>query len=311
MFCFRYKRHLIPYCEGALGEAERADVEAHLSRCAGCRSELEAVRSVSGALRSVSVPAMEPTTDLWAKVSARIETETARPAFRPWLRVSQAASACAAAALLAIVGIGMFGPEAPAPAPKRPPAVELRAEKPAPRVVAPMTEKPRTDQESAGEIRRIPPRPRAVVTRPGASAETARRVAVPPPTPAPERFAAVRETEAKPTGLDGEYAWDDKDDDAKARANHLHADAATAPTSKPVTRLGAELVDRRAVTSSASVPAAVTAPSAGLAFGTRGHPACGDTPELNVEPDITNAESVVDTLNETEGLHVAALFAYP
>lgn len=379
MFCFRYKRLLIPYNEGVLGEAERAGVEAHLSRCAGCRSELEAVRSVSGALRAADVPAMEPATDLWAKVSARIETEAARPAPRPWLKVSQAASACAAALLLAVVGIGMFGPDAPAPAPQNAPAVELRPEEPAPRARVPLTEKPKPVEERATETRSVPLKPPAPGTRPSAPAETVGRITVPPPPPppAPERFAAVRGIEAKPApelspvtagrenresrsytpsvgyargdgrtnwhlddarkgvavapsraagrpkgevsgiseekvaGADVDYAWDDKDGDSKARANHFYADGATAPTNKPATRFGTELTGRLARSSSAAAPAAAPAPSCGLAFGTHTTPTCGDTPTLTAEMDARSAESVVDTLNETEGVHVVALFAYP
>ncbi|MGB9618866.1 MAG: anti-sigma factor family protein, partial [Armatimonadota bacterium] len=113
MFCARYRRLLVPYMECELDERARARIEAHVLRCPKCAAELELLRSVSGAIRSVGVPAMEPAPDLWARVSARIEQETASPARKPWVRVSQAASACAAAVLVGVIGISLVRTNSP------------------------------------------------------------------------------------------------------------------------------------------------------------------------------------------------------
>lgn len=103
MWCFRYRRLLIPYSEGELGERARRAVERHLSTCRGCAADPEEIRTVSGALRSADLAAAEPAADLWLKVSERI-ADGATPARKPYRRLPQAASAFAGAVLVAAVG---------------------------------------------------------------------------------------------------------------------------------------------------------------------------------------------------------------
>jgi len=113
MLCFRYKRLLIPYIECGLGDPARERLEAHLAGCESCRVELEALRSVSGALRQAENPAAEPASDLWARVNVRIQTQPTARARTPWLRAPQIASA-AAALLVVGIGIGMVLTNPPA-----------------------------------------------------------------------------------------------------------------------------------------------------------------------------------------------------
>ena len=100
MNCYSCRRKLIQYIEGALDDRASRCLEEHISRCGKCASELQSLRSISTALRSVGEPAIEPAHDLWAKVSARIANEPVPSApSRAWLPRT------AAAALLAVVVI--------------------------------------------------------------------------------------------------------------------------------------------------------------------------------------------------------------
>ena len=78
MLCFRYKKLLMPYVENALDERTRNRVSLHINRCSRCAAELRVLESMSQALQAVDIPAADPATDLWAKVSARIAEESAR-----------------------------------------------------------------------------------------------------------------------------------------------------------------------------------------------------------------------------------------
>jgi hypothetical protein len=97
----------MPYAEGALGADVAAKVERHTASCARCAAELEMIRSVTCALGAADVPAKEPANDLWAKVSARIADESARPASSPRLGI---AAGFAAAVLVGVVGIKLLAP---------------------------------------------------------------------------------------------------------------------------------------------------------------------------------------------------------
>lgn len=109
--CIIYRRLLIPYSEGSLDERRRARMERHISGCERCRAELEMIRSVSGALRCVESPAMEPAHDLWAKVSARIADEPPPARHSTWLTWLPAG---AAAVLTAVIALSVWHPS-PAP----------------------------------------------------------------------------------------------------------------------------------------------------------------------------------------------------
>ncbi|MDO8589278.1 MAG: zf-HC2 domain-containing protein [Armatimonadota bacterium] len=99
MFCFRYRKLLMPYSEGALAPAAAARLRRHVASCARCGEELSAITAMARTLRQAEIPAMEPSADLWARVRSEIE---ARPEPRAIWRVRsfQAASAGAVAAVL-------------------------------------------------------------------------------------------------------------------------------------------------------------------------------------------------------------------
>ena len=110
MLCFRYRRLLIPYSEGELGTGAANKLERHLVKCDRCRTELDGIRLVAGALCDTAAPAMEPADDLWARVSARIADEPVRVASRQWFgHVRGLAAGAAAAVLVAVIGSVIVG----------------------------------------------------------------------------------------------------------------------------------------------------------------------------------------------------------
>ncbi len=196
MLCGRYKKLLMPYMEGALSEGARRKIEAHLSRCRSCASELEMLRPVCGALRSADVPAMEPAPDLWARVSAQIEAENPRPAPRPWLRVTQAASACAAALLIAVVGIGMFAPDITVNHRKTPPpSPPVETREPGSRPVPPSVMMKQPAEKSPARLGLFAYRPHA---RPKAAASERKAVRLLAPPEAPSARTAAPAPASKP-----------------------------------------------------------------------------------------------------------------
>ncbi len=69
------------YLDGALNEAERQAVEAHLAACGGCREALADLQAVFFALDEVAE--VELTADLSARVLADLQVQ---PDASPWLR---------------------------------------------------------------------------------------------------------------------------------------------------------------------------------------------------------------------------------
>ena len=57
MTCTDYKRWLSPYLDAILAGPERSQLEAHLTGCAGCRGELDALRHMLESLRAMEQPA--------------------------------------------------------------------------------------------------------------------------------------------------------------------------------------------------------------------------------------------------------------
>lgn len=65
------------FLDGELPEAERLAVEEHLGRCDHCLTELEGLRGLRDAARSLPRE-IAPPRDLWAGIAARIEAAPAR-----------------------------------------------------------------------------------------------------------------------------------------------------------------------------------------------------------------------------------------
>lgn len=71
----RYTDRLSEYLDGELSPGERADVDAHLRGCAGCRETLADLRSLVA--RAASLPVQEPQADLWPGILHEIEADAA------------------------------------------------------------------------------------------------------------------------------------------------------------------------------------------------------------------------------------------
>lgn len=71
------------YALHALPAGETADIEAHLSICADCQRELEALHSVTDALASSPPDVLRPPDALWERVAHRIADETDRKSRSP------------------------------------------------------------------------------------------------------------------------------------------------------------------------------------------------------------------------------------
>ena len=66
------------YLDGCMEPAARRDMEAHLQACAECSATLEDLRGIVA--RASSLPAPEPTPEIWAGIEARLRAAAAAPA---------------------------------------------------------------------------------------------------------------------------------------------------------------------------------------------------------------------------------------
>lgn len=88
--CNRCSASLDAFLDGELPVAERAEVEAHLATCAGCRAEETALRSIVAEARDLP-KSVQPERELWAGIAARLPmpphaTSTAARDFPPRTR---------------------------------------------------------------------------------------------------------------------------------------------------------------------------------------------------------------------------------
>lgn len=299
MFCFRYRRLLVPYSEGALDSALAARLERHLAKCARCRSELSIIRSVAGALCDVDVPAREPADDLWARVSARIADEA--PVRRS--RVSSFAGLAAgvgAAALVAMVGIRLLSPPvaptrtakltAPAKvfyAEPKAEAPEVVKKQPKPAIPPIRHRKPvrRALDRTAVATNSQPVRPSDHWFRDESRLGLAGGVAK---KPSPPIVVANVDTGAVGATIVGSARYFSENSDVPAR-KAVAAAAAPAPGA-----MAGTVVANDAVGCNAFYMADRSS---------------GDYSDSDA--DATASASVVDDLNETEGVRTAAIFSYP
>jgi anti-sigma factor RsiW len=91
MICYRTRRRLGAYVDGALDGGDRRTTESHLAGCARCRDEADQLRKLHAALRrTVPVaPAVPDWTGFWAGIVRGIEDSrhaAPEPAWRGWLR---------------------------------------------------------------------------------------------------------------------------------------------------------------------------------------------------------------------------------
>ncbi|MGH7352249.1 MAG: anti-sigma factor family protein [Candidatus Methylomirabilales bacterium] len=79
MACDVYRDKLIEYLDGELIVAMRADLEAHLDKCAGCRAELRDLRETLSLI--AQIPAPEPSEAFWQQYLREIRQKAERV---PW-----------------------------------------------------------------------------------------------------------------------------------------------------------------------------------------------------------------------------------
>ncbi len=122
MKCEDVKKELIAYAHELATAAERRDVEAHLVRCAACRTRVEQFRSISNLLGEV--PAIEPSFGFDARMRQRVAAEPQRVSWFAWF-VPQARLALSAAMLVALTVwmVKLPANRPPAPVPSQIPAV--------------------------------------------------------------------------------------------------------------------------------------------------------------------------------------------
>lgn len=347
MLCLIYRKLLVPYAEGGLDARTRLKVERHLSGCRSCKQDLEAVQSMSSVLRGAEQPALEPAPDLWEKVSARITQDSVRPQPRSWLRVPQAVSAAAAVVLVAVVGYNAIrsdidtpviqspGPKVSSPAQREP----NRVTEPAPTGDRPAKSATVTHSDRA-LISSEAPKQHVVRQSTGRSLKS---IAASSKGPAPkERHAPVPVPPAAPKPADDGtydlYAADfvqPKDEvqfkfEPTQRA--MKATAKTAPAAGVDMALGlndgAASVEAERPGSAASfsrvgaipespdgkwhdtsVAASAAVPNDTIAIVESDEGRYGEYAVCAINGG--GEESVVDVLNETEGVLTAALFSYP
>jgi len=103
--CYRVRRRLDAYLDGALGERESAFAAAHIATCARCRTELDGLRQLSAMLRRAAASTAVPEwTGFWEGVRRGIEAprREAAPARRAWSMRPRLAFGAAAALATAV-----------------------------------------------------------------------------------------------------------------------------------------------------------------------------------------------------------------
>jgi anti-sigma factor RsiW len=115
--CYRTRRRIGAYLDGALDQAMARSAAAHLASCGSCQREADELRRLRGLLRRNLAPAAPDWTGFWQGVVRGIEDQrNARPvpAKRPWWhlarRPSWALGGALTAALLLSIGVWQWTP---------------------------------------------------------------------------------------------------------------------------------------------------------------------------------------------------------
>jgi hypothetical protein len=103
--CLSVRERLTEYAVSALSSEDRAEVEQHLSWCAGCRKEASELRG-GAALVGLSLPPIEPPAGLEDRVAGVVRSATAKadPRRRGRRRIRTATLLAAIVALMALAG---------------------------------------------------------------------------------------------------------------------------------------------------------------------------------------------------------------
>lgn len=140
---------IIPYLDGRLSAAERAQVEAHLAGCAACRAQVDELRALLGVLAEWA--AAEPSPAFDARLRTRLAEESA-PAL-PWLSLRPAYGVLLAVAVLIAVATSLWEPASRQPVPPAPTpqvARETPAQPEAP--PAPQVQRPQPTPANGDEL---------------------------------------------------------------------------------------------------------------------------------------------------------------
>ncbi len=114
MRCTTAKKWVSQYIDGDLDSKRRAQLQKHISTCAGCRKLLQDFQEIVGHAQNIWGPASPSVT--WDKIQVRLEANPAVPQVptfsrgKPRLFIRWGYVWAAAAALLLIVGAATLGP---------------------------------------------------------------------------------------------------------------------------------------------------------------------------------------------------------
>ncbi|HOM71985.1 MAG TPA: zf-HC2 domain-containing protein [Armatimonadota bacterium] len=114
MNCNQIQPNLLDYNRGLLNQREAAAVRAHLNVCPECRAVMDA--EIKLADRLSAAPAIEPQSDVWTRVEAKISTHRHKRSVFDLFFAGTArklATAVTALTVLIAVMIAMYEPPAP------------------------------------------------------------------------------------------------------------------------------------------------------------------------------------------------------
>ena len=121
--CYRTRRRIGAYLDGALEQPLARATAAHLAGCARCQREADELRRLRGLIRRTLTPAEPDWTGFWQGVVRGIEDQRLSrpvPARRSWWqqawRPRWAVGSVLAAALLIMLGVWQWAPTGPTPA---------------------------------------------------------------------------------------------------------------------------------------------------------------------------------------------------
>jgi anti-sigma factor RsiW len=116
--CYRHRRLISAWLDGALSVDAARATEAHVARCSRCSREADSLRRLSAALRATPGPSDPDWTGFWPAIVRGVEDARRTPAPRrrsAWLAPRWAYGGALAAALLVSLTVWQLMPERLAP----------------------------------------------------------------------------------------------------------------------------------------------------------------------------------------------------